>query len=74
LCGALCAAKSRTPENDPRHEHYASPRLDPSDDFFVRVLSESPIPELEMPEEGAPQRPRSNGLGKPGDLDGESEG
>ena len=32
-------------------------------DFYVRVLSGSPIPEREPNHEGAPQAPRSNGCG-----------
>jgi hypothetical protein len=30
-------------------------------DFYLRVLSGSPIPEMEPPDEGAPEAPRSNG-------------
>jgi hypothetical protein len=32
-------------------------------DFYVRVLSGSPIPEMEPNDEGAPEAPRSNGWG-----------
>jgi hypothetical protein len=32
-------------------------------DFYVRVLSGSPIPEMEPNDEGAPEAPRSNGRG-----------
>lgn len=44
-------------------------RFDPSSppgttcpyDFYLRVLSGSPMPEMEPPDEGAPEAPRSNG-------------
>lgn len=40
---------------------YLSPA--PCDDISGRLLSESPMPELVRPEEGAPPAPRSSGMG-----------
>ncbi|HEV2839863.1 MAG TPA: hypothetical protein VGW39_00925 [Chthoniobacterales bacterium] len=64
IAGAVVAAAAGTSYVRARQFDAASlPGASRSHDFFLRVDLGSPIPEMEPPDEDAPQVPRSNGSG-----------